>query len=748
MRGFAADAALTWRLLLRGDRQGRIGTVLATLGVAIAVVATLLMAAVPRALDAADARNVARTPIGDPGSSGMRISSSTELFEGRAWTRIYVADAAADSPRPPGVDAWPAPGQTLPSPELARILRQRGDAVPLSGTQASDVIGDAGLLYPDELISYEVYAGAGGSDVIVSGFGDSAVHGSIMSLALVLQLLVIVGIPLVLFLLVVMRLSLNSRQRRSDALHLIGVGPRRAARLFAVEMGAVAALGAAAGSALYAITQPVIAASGLLGLRWFAEDAGLPWWLAVLTVAVSSALTARLAHLVMTAGIARPWRSRTPRRWIHIAGLLLFLPASTAAVTLVTLASGVTGSRRVLHEGAYMPIVLTCLVAGTLGMVLLLPSGIAFACEWLSRHAASPTTRLGSRLAKAHATGLTPLAAGLAALVLLAGGSEAVLRGMYVDGVGDLSRVTVDVSMDDLGPMARQNALSLDSAARVVTVVGVNRLPPIDPAEPDAERLPLIQIATCPQIEALLRDLPGALGCTGRPQQFALADDPTALKPGTPLTIELVDGARRSVATPAEKYEAPGDGILLPPAAAPWLSQVKHARITFQASALDGSYEQLLALLHSRVPGARPMTTYKDPEALTRHLQYTAIVRTGTIVAAMMIALALALVMLDLRWRTRTAFAAQHALGISRRALRRSSIVQVMLPVAAGLALAVPFTLGISWLFTGYWGAAHLFADTVTRSVMLATALAAVTAIVGGILLGSRRFTLDDLADE
>lgn len=373
MSSLVRDAALAWRLLLRGDSHGRIGTLLATLGVAVAVAAALLVAAVPRALDGADSRNVARTPVGQPGTSGMRISSSMELFEGRSWTRVYVADARADSPRPPGVAEWPAPGQTVVSPELARLLEGRADASALVGHRAPGVIADEGLRSPDELISYEVYSGAGGSDVVVTGFGDPAVRGSIVSVPLTVQLLIVVGVPLVLFLLVVMRLSLRSRQQRSAALHLIGIGPRRAARLFALEMGAVAAIGAAVGSALYAVAQPAIAGSGLLGFTWFAGDARLPSWLAIVVVIASCALTARLAHLVMSVGVAGEWQSRPPRRWRYLLGLLLFLPAGTAALAFVALAAGVTGSRRFLPEGAYMPVVLVCLLAGAAGLVLLLP---------------------------------------------------------------------------------------------------------------------------------------------------------------------------------------------------------------------------------------------------------------------------------------------------------------------------------------------------------------------------------------
>lgn len=747
MRQVVADARLAWRLFLHGDRQGRIATVLACVGVAVAVAAALFVIAVPRALDAADVRNVARTPIGQPGEHGMRITSSTELLDGAAWTRVYVAQPSPDSALPPGVPRWPAPGTTLVSPQLRSVLAGRDDASQLVADQSPDLIGDAGLLSPDELISYEVYSGRGGSDVVVTGFGDPGARGAILSPALLLQLVALVGLPVLLFLLVVMRLSLRSRQRRSAALHLIGIGARRAARLFALEMALVAAVGSATGALAYVVALPWVADSGVFGFRWFAADTTVSWWLALVVVALFTGITARLALVVMTSSVDDTWVEAPPRRRRGALGAALFLPALTVAAALVALAAGITGAPRQLSEGVYMPTVLGCIVAGVVGLLLLLPTLVRAACGWVARRATSPTTRLGARLAGAHAPALTPLAAGLAAVVLLAGAGEAVLRGMYLDGVGDLSRVTTDVSMDDLGPTARAQLLAIDAPAQSVTITGLDPLP-ADPQTPDAKVYPLVTVATCPHIEALLADLPGAANCSGRPQRLGWDGDPSLRPAGTPVRVRLSDGSTRTIATPAERYDIPAGGILLPPAAAPWLATVTQARVTFQTSALDGSYDALMARIHERVPGARPMTVYKDPEALTRHLRLTAIMRTGITVAAVLTALALALTLLDLRWRTRTGRAAQQAIGISRRALRRCAAVQVGLPIAVTLAAAAPFTLAIGWLYTGYWGPAQLFAENVTRGVALTGVLALVTTGVGAVLLSWGPFELRDLSED
>ncbi|GAB94541.1 hypothetical protein KILIM_005_01580 [Kineosphaera limosa NBRC 100340] len=738
-----------WRLLWRGDRRGRTGTLLTVVGVAVAVFCALLVTAVPRALEAADSRLVARTPVGQPGTHGMRITSSIELFEGRAWTRMYVAGPGVADPRPPGLDAWPAAGQTLLSPELARTLAGRSDAGRLTGPLAPGVVGDAGLTAPGELLSYEVYAGPAGSDIVVTGFGDPRARGSILSVPLVVQLVVVVALPLVLFLLVVMRLSLRWRAQRSAALHLIGVGPRRGARLFAVEMGVVSAIGATSGVVAYAAFQPVIAGSGVLGLAWFPADAQLPWWAAILVVVVFTCLATRLAHLVMSGGVSDAWRDASPRRWRTAVGLTLFVPAATVAIACVAWAAASDVEPRVLPEGGYIPTVLACLLVGALGLALLLPGAIAGVAGWVARLPCSPGTRLGARLAGAHAVAMSPMAAAMALIVLLAGASEAVLKGMYVDGVGDLSRVSVQVDLNELAPETRLALLDLPAHARVVYVIGDSASPSIGPGLPmTVENGPWITVATCPDVQAHMVGMPGIEGCTGRPQQFAMDYDTTIQPAGTPIIVRLHDGTRVTVPTPAERYEAPGNGVLLPPQDAPWVAHASSAFVVFQTSALDGSYENLVAGIHAVAPRSLPHTAYASPEALTQHLQYSAVFRAGIGMAAILTALAAALIMLDLRWRTRGTRAAQQALGIPRRALRHTALSQVGVPTMTALALAVPFTLGVSWFYTGYWGPSYLLSGTVGRAVALTAVLAAVTAAGGAMVLTHGKFTVDDLAEE
>ena len=267
--GMRADLRLAWRFLRSGDRRAVIRTASTALGVALGVLACLAALAIPRALDAADARNAARTPFGDRTGAGLHYSSSVELLDGRPWTKVMVSGVTGSSPRPPGVSAWPATGRTMVSPGLARALAARSDGGLLVRNVILERIGAQGLRSPDEYLSYTMTADGGGSDVAIAAFGDPRARGQTVSAVMLAELLFVVGLPSVVFLATVLRLSFLSRRERSAALLRIGVSPRRAARMFAVEMAMVSGVGAVVGVGCYLVIEPWLGSSGVLGLAWF-----------------------------------------------------------------------------------------------------------------------------------------------------------------------------------------------------------------------------------------------------------------------------------------------------------------------------------------------------------------------------------------------------------------------------------------------------------------------------------------------
>ncbi len=739
-----ADLRLTWRLLRSGDHRAVIRTALTALGVAVGVVACLVALSIPLALDAADARNAARTPFGERTGTGLHYSASVELLDGKPWTRAMVSGTAAGSPRPPGVSAWPAVGQTMVSPALAQALATRSDGDVLARNVIPARIGVQGLRSPDEFMSYTVTADAG-SDVVIEGFGDPRARGQTVSVVMVAELLFVVGLPSVVFLATVLRLSFLSRRDRSAALLRIGVSPRRTARMFATEMAVVAAVGAAVGVGGYLLVEPWLGSWGVLGLSWLPGDASYPLPGEVVVVLISLLVTYGVAHRVMRGQAGGEWVERAGSSWRSVVGTVLLLPAVTASVTFVLIAREGRRDTRVLPEQAYVATVLACAVAGAVGVYLTLPALIRAVSSLVSRVGPTVGLRLGARLSRFHAGAVSTMVLTMAAMVFLAGAAEAVLYGTYLDGVGDLSRVTVQVALPK-DPASRRALTELRGPVKVVQLVSSTSVP-VPGAGVSAQ--PSLFIADCAAYRSLTIDMPFPRTCTGQPQQ--LVGDTTgwpALTPGTILALPTIDGTPVRLRVPASRYGDYGGGLLIPPKDAPWLTRVAQANVIFQASALDGSYDRLLAQIHRLAPDAQPTAQYKDAEALARYTQQTAILRAGIAAGFILALLAFLISVADLRWRNAQVRAAQLAIGAPRRLLLQSGLTQTTLPVAGVLLVVTPFTLATGYFFTGYWGTQYLFPTSVTRAVLLLSAVAVGLSALAGTIISRGRFDLDALSED
>lgn len=257
------DLALAFRLLAGARGAELLRSVLTALGIAVAAFAVLMTLSVPQTLSAADERVAMRAPIAKVSPEGMRYYASTELLGQREWLRVEVAAVDASSPRPPGVEVWPSPGESLVSPALQLLLVEQGRVASVPNVVGA--IGEAGLGDPDELLSYTVQFDAGASEMAVVGYGDPGVVRDTLTPVVVGELFVIVGLPTVFFLWVVLRLSFHARSRRNAAMRLTGLSGARAARMFAAEMGVLAFIGAVLGTIAFLKAEPAIADSGVLG---------------------------------------------------------------------------------------------------------------------------------------------------------------------------------------------------------------------------------------------------------------------------------------------------------------------------------------------------------------------------------------------------------------------------------------------------------------------------------------------------
>jgi hypothetical protein len=399
----------------------------------------------------------------------------------------------------------------------------------------------------------------------------------------------------------------------------------------------------------------------------------------------------------------------------------------------------------VLPEQVYVATVLACAVAGALGVYLTLPALIRAVSVLVARGAPGVGLRLGARLAWFHATAVSTMVLTMAAMVFLAGAAEAVMYGTYLDGVGDLSRVTIQVALPK-SPASRQAIADLPNPVKIVQLVSAASVPGPNGT---ATVHPFLYVADCAAYRAWTADMPFHRTCTGEPQQLV---GPRfgwpALPPGTALTVPTVDGHTVTVQAPASRYGDFGGGILLPPKDATWVARAAQATVIFQASALDGSYDRLMAQLHRSAPDAQPTSQYKDAEALARYTQQTAILRTGILAGFALALLAFLVSVADLRWRNARVRAAQLAIGAPRRQLLWSGLTQTTLPVTAVLVVVAPFTLATAYFFTGYWGTQYLFPASVTRAVLLLSTVAVGLSGAAGAVISRGGFDLEVLSED
>jgi len=372
------------RLSLGAGRAGLIRTVLMSAGAALGVLIMLACLASVSVAQAQQRRAEARSPVftydtsAEPGgadaeaggvgaeaggdgaeaggvggrsAAGLRLLEINDIIGDRPLRRIAVGGATPDSPRPPGLTAFPGPGEVVVSPALSALIGSDPRATDRFPQRIVGTIGRGGLVAPDEL---RAYVGVPADDPYLAetnrrlqSFGgpltyadggqfstDPNVYGASRGLALGLAFFVLV--PLGVLLATCARLSAAVRDRRLAALRLLGISAGQAARVNAVETGVVAAAGALLGVLLFAALGPLSEGWRVGRLRWYPADIDLPgaWIGAVLVLVVGYAvlvgvLATRDAR-VNPLAVRRNAPARRPSRW-RAAPLAIVLGAALLA---------------------------------------------------------------------------------------------------------------------------------------------------------------------------------------------------------------------------------------------------------------------------------------------------------------------------------------------------------------------------------------------------------------------------------
>lgn len=713
------------------------------LGVAGATLAILVGLAAPRVSSAADAVRADRAPVGQEGRAGLQVSSSQTVLDGRVWTQTSASDVTADSPRPPGVSAWPSPGTTLASPALLALA---GPDHLIDGVRLDPyrTIGSAGLTDPQELLSYAVVdsavtsrdpgASTGSADeasAAVVSFGDPSARpdsggGPLTLVTLVLLVLA----PALLFLLTALRLSARSRRRRFQALVLVGLTPSRAARVYAWEMAAVAGIGSILGAVAYDAVQGALGRSGLLGIAWWPGQASLgPATTAVVVVLVALAVRgiARRAFGVpplreREADVVGPSSTRT------VVGIVLLVPA--LGFLAVTTVRGLLRPSAIWAADGYALVVAGAVVLAVVGVVVLAPDLVSRAAPRLPGRG-SPGVALGLSGAAYRQAANRRFVAFVSAAVLVCGlgaGFLGLLRGSSL-GDPDQARISVDL-------------------AQVATGAGWTRRLPAGPLTIDTSaRVPGgavgVVIGDCPAVDRQSAAVFGRGGpCVDAPQQGT-----GGVGPAVPTSVRI--GAAR-VPVPTATGAATPDvtwRLKYPLAAAPWLDGIREGQLTYWVSRDSAAYGRILGELHRAYPGARIDAGPKNADQYPAYLQQSGTVRAGLAIGLTLSLGAFLLAAVESRRERVRSVTALVALGTPRRALRLSFAVEVAVPVLlGGLAAAVVGILG-GWAVLSFHGTADMASARVVEWSAGALVVAVVVAALTGWSAGAARFDREALAD-
>ncbi|MGW4230577.1 ABC transporter permease [Streptomyces sp. NPDC004980] len=339
------DLGLGIRFAAAGGREGWARTALTAVGVGLGVAMLLVASSVPHLLDersvraqareeASVSRNDAEVPKSD--TTVLRIGATTE-YRGSTVEGFLMRAEGARPVLPPGVAAFPGPGEMAASPALRDLLASPGGALLKERLpyRITSTIADAGLRSPNELYFYA------GSDSLtradgghrLAGYGDGPEDEPLSPVLVVLVIMICVVLlaPVAIFIATAVRFGGDRRDRRLAALRLVGTDIRTTRRIAAGEALFGSVLGLLAGVVFFLVGRRFVGHIEVWNHSAFPSDLTPAAWTAAL-IAVAVPLSAVLVTLVAMRsvvveplGVARDSGSRRRRLWwrllIPVVGL-------------------------------------------------------------------------------------------------------------------------------------------------------------------------------------------------------------------------------------------------------------------------------------------------------------------------------------------------------------------------------------------------------------------------------------------
>lgn len=728
-RTWSRDLAMGARFAFGGGREGWLRTLFTGVGVGLGVALLLIGTAVPGALAARGQRGDARSLLGAPtatapGPDTLLIAGADMTYRGQDIEGRLLKPEGPGAPLPPGLKAFPAPGELAVSPALRELLRSPGGALlreRLDG-RISAVIGDAGLTGPAELVYYR------GADSLpatgpgefrvrrVTGFAPAPERAELSPVLMLTVLLTFVALllPVAVFIAAAVRSGGERRDQRLAALRLVGADGRTVRRIAAGEALAGAVAGLLLGSAFFAAGRRLAGSLSLSQRSVFPADLtpapGLVVLvaLAVPVAAVAVTLFTLRGVVIEPLGVLRTAPPRRRRIWwrllLPLGGLGLLAPLA---------------GRR--YEGGRFN---QWLVGG--GVVLLLV-GVTALLPWLlercvGRMRGGPASwQLAVRRLQVASGPSARLVNGIAVAVAGAIALQMLFSGVEADTTRetgqDPSRASVAVMMhggteDGLEDLGRQLA-GTPGVLRAVPLntVGVARQVP-SPGSPD------LTIGSCRALDEVAELGPCRDGdvfvLSGGPLEEAIAPgdrvfagdvrisaDESARLGGKTVEWTVPAGARtvRPREDPTGKLRA---GLLATPSAAPKdMGRAQFAQVYVQ---LDDSVPDALERVRTAAFKADPLATAMTLRSTQQDRAFSGI-RAGLFFGAtgvlVLIGTSLLVGQLEQLRERRRLLAALVAFGTPRSTLCLSVLWQTALPVALGLALAAVAGIGLGSVLMG-----------------------------------------------
>ncbi|MFI6942009.1 FtsX-like permease family protein [Streptomyces sp. NPDC050418] len=723
------DLAMGARFAVTGGREGWVRTVLTAVGVGLGVALLLVTTAIPHALQAREARGVARSDITfsdkiKPKADNTLILAQVDtVFRGDDVRGRIIRPEGPKAPLPPGVPAFPGDGEVLVSPALAELLKS-GDAKLLADRidgRITGTIGDDGLIGPHELSYIK------GSDTLqptgyrihrLDAYGSESTVEELDPRLLLLTLIIFIVLlmPVAVFIATAVRFGGERRDRRLAALRLIGADGRMARRIAAGEAAMGALLGLLVGGALFMAARELASRIRVMDISVFPHDLSpAPALVVLVALAVPAAavvvtLFALRGVVIEPLGVVRTAKPARRRLWWR-----LLLPLAGLALLYPMIGQG-------NDNGEFNQWMVT-------GGVVLLLIGITAILPWLveavvARLGRGPVSwQLAVRRLQLSSGSAARLVNGIAVAV-----AGAIALQMLFAGVSDY--YTTDTGQDparaDLSiyiPQSPDTFEHLDEERRVLErTPGVTSVtaPVVQTTMGERRADPSLSASVTSGSCAALREVATLPSCKDgdvfRVEGASYDEDTARLaKAGGTIFLEPSYGPYKGLAVrwklPADLKKADartsptgGDtgGLLVTSSALP--TAVRGAMTGSLHLKTDRSVADVSDEVRTAVARIAPLTEVNQLTATERSRRFDSI-RTGLFVGAtcvlLLIGASLLVSQLEQLRERRKLLAALVAFGTRRRTLSLSVLWQTAVPIALGLLLAAVVGLGLGLVLLG-----------------------------------------------